>query len=150
GFETTAPANALAVSQARALGATNFSMLVSQVLVPPAIAAVLQSPDNRVQGFLGPGHVCTVMGLREYEALSRRFQVPIVVTGFEPVDLLDCVRRAVRRLEAGEAGVENQYGRVVRPDGNPAARQLVWSVFEVCDRTWRGIGVIPESGLRLR
>jgi hydrogenase expression/formation protein HypD len=150
GFETTAPANALAVTRARALGVKNFSVLVSQVLVPPAITAVLQSPGNRVRGFLGPGHVCTVMGTREYDAIAERYHVPIVITGFEPVDLLDGVLRTVRRLEAGEAGVDNQYSRVVSRLGNPAARQLVWSVFEVCDRQWRGIGSIPKSGLRLR
>ena len=150
GFETTAPANALAVTRARALGVKNFSVLVSQVLVPPAITAVLQSPGNRVRGFLGPGHVCTVMGYREYEPIAQRYRVPIVITGFEPVDLLDGVLRTVRRLEAGEGGVENQYSRVVSRDGNPAARRLIWSVFEVCDRQWRGIGSIPKSGLRLR
>ena len=149
GFETTAPANALAVTRARALGVKNFSMLVSHVLVPPAIAAVLQSPGNRVAGFLGPGHVCTVMGYREYEALAAAYHVPIVITGFEPVDLLDGVLRTVRRLERGTAGVENQYSRVVSQDGNVAARQLIWSAFQVCDRKWRGIGTIPKSGLRL-
>ena len=150
GFETTAPANALAVSRAKVLGVKNFSVLVSQVLVPPAITAVLQSPGNRVRGILGPGHVCTVMGYREYEPIAARYRVPIVITGFEPVDLLDGVLRTVRRLEAGEAGVDNQYSRVVRRDGNSAARRLMWSVFEVCDRKWRGIGAIPKSGLRLR
>jgi hydrogenase expression/formation protein HypD len=150
GFETTAPANALAVTRARALGVTNFSMLVSHVLVPPAITAVLQSPGNRVQGFLGPGHVCTVMGCREYDAIAAHYRVPIVITGFEPLDLLDGVLRAVRLLEAGQARVENQYSRVVHPEGNRAARGLIWSVFEVCDRKWRGIGTIPKSGLRLR
>lgn len=150
GFETTAPANALAVARARTLGVANFSMLVSQVLVPPAITAVLQSPGNRVQAFLGPGHVCTVMGQREYEAIAAHYKVPIVITGFEPVDLLDGILRTVRRLERGAAGVENQYSRVVRPEGNASARQLVRSVFEVCDRQWRGIGAIPKSGLRLR
>jgi hydrogenase expression/formation protein HypD len=150
GFETTAPANALAVARAQALGVKNFSVLVSQVLVPPAITAVLQSPGNRVSGFLGPGHVCTVMGYREYEPIAQRYRVPIVITGFEPIDLLDGVLRTVRRLEAGEAGVENQYSRVVSREGNPAARRLIWSVFEVCDRQWRGIGSIPKSGLRLR
>jgi hydrogenase expression/formation protein HypD len=149
GFETTAPANALAVTRARALGVGNFSMLVSHVLVPPSIAAVLQSPGNRVSGFLGPGHVCTVMGSREYEALATHYRVPIVITGFEPVDLLDGVLRTIRRLEHGEAGVENQYSRVVSRDGNVAARRLIWSAFEVCDRKWRGIGTIPKSGLRL-
>ncbi len=150
GFETTAPANALAVSRAKLLGVRNFSMLVSHVLVPPSITSILQSPDNRVQAFLGPGHVCTVMGTREYEPIARHYRVPIVVTGFEPVDLLDGVLRTVRQLEAGEARVENQYSRVVGRDGNTAAQRLMWSVFEVCDRKWRGIGAIPKSGLRLR
>ncbi len=150
GFETTAPANALAVTRARALGVDNFSMLVSHVLVPPAITAILQTPGNRVQGFLGPGHVCTVMGYREYEAIARHYRVPIVVTGFEPVDLLDGVLRTVRQLEAGEASVDNQYSRVVDRDGNAGAQRLIWSAFEVCDRKWRGVGTIPKSGLRLR
>src|SRR5690242_5859231 len=150
GFETTAPANALAVSRARLLGVRNFSVLVSQVLVPPAITSILQSPGNRVRGFLGPGHVCTIMGTREYEPIARHYRVPIVVTGFEPVDLLDGVLRTVRLLEAGEARVENQYSRVVGRDGNVAAQRLMWSVFEVCDRKWRGVGTIPKSGLKLR
>ena len=150
GFETTAPANALAVSRARALGVANFSMLVSQVLVPPAMTAVLQSPGNRVRGFLGPGHVCTVMGYREYEAIAAHYRVPIVITGFEPLDILEGVLWTVRLLEADEARVENQYSRVVDRVGNASARRLVWSVFEVCDRAWRGIGAIPKSGLRLR
>jgi hydrogenase expression/formation protein HypD len=150
GFETTAPANALAVTRALALGVRNFSMLVSHVLVPPAIAAVLQSPSNRVQGFLGPGHVCTVMGYREYEALTTHYRVPIVITGFEPVDLLDGVLRTVRLLEDSQPRVENQYSRVVSRTGNVAAQQLIWSAFEVCDRQWRGVGTIPKSGLRLR
>jgi hydrogenase expression/formation protein HypD len=150
GFETTAPANALAAARARALGLRNFSMLVSHVRVPPSLVTVLQAPGNRVAAFLGPGHVCTVMGTREYEAIARSYRVPIVVTGFEPVDLLDGVLRAVRQLEAGEARVEIQYSRVVRPEGNAAAQRLVASVFEVCDRAWRGIGAIPKSGLRLR
>jgi len=150
GFETTAPANALAVTRARALGVGNFTMLVSHVLVPPAIAAVLQSPGNRVQGFLGPGHVCTVMGYREYEAITRHYRVPVVITGFEPIDLLEGVLKTVAQLERGEARVENQYSRVVGAAGNAAAQQLIWSAFEVCDRKWRGIGTIPKSGLRLR
>ena len=150
GFETTAPANALAVTRAKALGVRNFSMLVSHVLVPPAITAVLQSPGNRVRGFLGPGHVCTVMGYREYEPIAAHYRVPIVITGFEPLDLLDGVLRAVRLLETGEARVENQYSRVVSRAGNRAAQRLIWSVFEVCDHKWRGIGAIPKSGLRLR
>jgi len=150
GFETTAPANALAVTRAAAMSVKNFSMLVSHVLVPPAIAAVLESPGNRVQGFLGPGHVCTVVGYQEYEALAADYRVPIVITGFEPVDLLDGVLRTVRLLEAGEFGVQNQYSRVVTRTGNPGAQRLVSSAFEVCDRKWRGIGTIPRSGLRLR
>jgi hydrogenase expression/formation protein HypD len=149
GFETTAPANAMAVFRARREGVTNFSMLVSHVLVPPMIAAILQSAGNRVQGFLGPGHVCAVMGLREYEALSARYRVPIVVTGFEPLDLLEGIWLAVRQLEAGRAEVENQYARAVARDGTPAARALVFEVFEVTDRKWRGVGSIPKSGLRL-
>ena len=150
GFETTAPANALAVTRARALGVRNFTMLVSHVLVPPAITAVLQSPGNRVQGFLGPGHVCTVMGNREYEAIAHHYKVPIVITGFEPVDLLEGVLKTVIQLERGEARVDNQYSRVVSAAGNVAAQRLIWSVFEVCDRKWRGVGTIPKSGLRLR
>jgi hydrogenase expression/formation protein HypD len=150
GFETTAPANAMAVATAKRLGVTNFSMLVSQVLVPPAIAAILQAPDNRVQGFLGPGHVCAVTGFRAYQALCGRYRVPIVVTGFEPIDLLEGVLMAVEQLEAGRAEVENQYRRTVGPDGNPAARALIEEVFEVTDRKWRGVGAIPKSGYRLR
>ena len=150
GFETTAPANALAVTRARALGVTNFSLLVSHVLVPPAIVSILQTPGNRVQGFLGPGHVCTVMGSREYEAIAHHYKVPVVITGFEPVDLLDGVLRTVTQLERGHARVENQYSRVVNRAGNVAAQRLLWSAFEVCDRKWRGVGTIPKSGLRLR
>ena len=150
GFETTAPANALAVLRAHTLGVTNFSLLVSHVLVPPSLTSILQTPGNRVQAFLGPGHVCTVMGTREYEPIAACYRVPIVITGFEPVDLLDGVRRTVRQLEAGEARVENQYSRIVDAAGNTAAQGLVWSAFEVCDRAWRGIGTIPKSGLRLR
>jgi hydrogenase expression/formation protein HypD len=149
GFETTAPANAMAVWRARREGVTNFSMLVSHVLVPPVIAAILQSAANRVQGFLGPGHVCAVMGLHEYVSLSERYRVPIVVTGFEPLDLLEGIWMTVRQLEAGRAEVENQYARAVAGDGSPAARELVFEVFEVADRKWRGIGAIPKSGLRL-
>lgn len=150
GFETTAPANAQAVWQARRLGLKNFALLVSQVLVPPAMTAILSSPGNRVQGFLAAGHVCTVMGYADYEPLAERFHTPIVVTGFEPVDLLEGLYRCIRRLEAGMAGVENQYARVVRREGNPHARRLIEAVFEVTDRTWRGMGLIPQSGYRLR
>jgi hydrogenase expression/formation protein HypD len=149
GFETTAPANAMALVQARRLGVANFSMLVSHVLVPPAIASVLQAPDNRVQAFLGPGHVCAVVGYREYEALSARYRAPIVITGFEPVDLLDGILRAVRQLADGRAEVENAYDRIVARAGNPEARALIDEVFEVVDRKWRGIGAIPKSGYRI-
>lgn len=150
GFETTAPANAMAVWQAKRQGVTNFSILVSHVLVPPSIASILQSPLNRVQSFLGPGHVCTVMGYREYEPIAARFKVPIVITGFEPLDLLHGVLMAVRQLEAGRAEVENAYGRVVNREGNRVAVDLVNKVFEVCDRKWRGVGYIPKSGYKLR
>ena len=150
GFETTAPANAMSVYRAKLEGVKNFSMLVSHVLVPPAMAAVLQAPDNRVQGFLGPGHVCAVVGYREYEALCERFHVPIVVTGFEPIDLLEGILMTVRQLEAGRAEVENQYVRAVTRDGNRPAMDLISKVFEVADRNWRGVGPIPESGYRLR
>jgi len=149
GFETTAPANAMAVKTARRLGVTNFSMLVSHVLVPPAMEAILGAEGNRVQGFLGPGHVCAVMGYREYEPIAERYRVPIVVTGFEPIDLLAGIDLAIRQLEAGRAEVENQYVRTVARDGNALARQLVFEVFEVTDRKWRGVGLIPQSGYKL-
>jgi hydrogenase expression/formation protein HypD len=150
GFETTAPPNAMAVWQAKRRGLTNFSMLVSHVLVPPAMTAILGAPGNRVQGFLGPGHVCTVMGCTEYVPLAERFRVPIVITGFEPIDMLEGVLRCVRQLEAGRADLENQYSRAVRHEGNPAAKKLIEDVFEVCDRKWRGVGALPKSGYRLR
>jgi hydrogenase expression/formation protein HypD len=150
GFETTAPPNAMAVWLAHRRGLTNFSVLVSHVLVPPAMTAILDAPGNRVQGFLGPGHVCTVMGSTEYEPIARRYQVPIIITGFEPLDMLDGVLRTVRQLEAGRAEVENQYSRAVRPEGNPASKKLIDEVFEICDRKWRGVGLIPRSGYKLR
>ncbi len=150
GFETTAPPNAMAVWLARKRRLTNFSVLVSHVLVPPAMTAILESPGNRVQAFLGPGHVCTVMGYQEYEPLARRYRVPIVVTGFEPLDLLEGVLLAVRQLESGRAEVENQYARAVRREGNAQSKQLIEEVFDVCDRKWRGVGLIPASGYRLR
>ena len=150
GFETTAPANALAVAAARREGLANFSMLVSQVLVPPAIRGLLAAPGNRVQAFIAPGHVCTVAGYEDYEELAARYRAPMVVAGFEPVDLLEAILRIVEQLESGRAEVENQYVRSVSRLGNPAARRLIAEVFEVCDRKWRGIGVIPSSGLRLR
>ncbi|MFE3525360.1 hydrogenase formation protein HypD [Streptomyces sp. NPDC059161] len=149
GFETTAPANAMAVHQARRLGLTNFSLLVSHVRVPPAIEAIMTAPECRVQAFLAAGHVCSVMGMAEYPALAERFRVPLVVTGFEPLDILEGIRRAVRQLERGEHRVENAYARAVREDGNPAAVSMIEEVFEVTDRNWRGIGPIPLSGWRL-
>ncbi|MCF6521926.1 hydrogenase formation protein HypD [Streptomyces sp. JJ36] len=149
GFETTAPPNAMAVHQARRRGVRNFSMLVSHVRVPPAIEAIMTSEDCRVQGFLAAGHVCSVMGTAEYPELAERFRVPIVVTGFEPLDILEGVRRTVRQLERGEHAVDNAYPRAVREEGNPAARAMLDDVFEVTDRAWRGIGTIPGSGWRL-
>ncbi|WP_328883634.1 hydrogenase formation protein HypD [Streptomyces sp. NBC_00299] len=149
GFETTAPANAMAVHQARRLGLSNFSLLVSHVRVPPAIEAIMTSPECRVQGFLAAGHVCSVMGTGEYPGLAERFGVPMVVTGFEPLDILEGIRRAVRQLERGEHRVENAYPRAVREEGNPAAVRMIEEVFEVTDRNWRGIGRIPLSGWRL-
>jgi hydrogenase expression/formation protein HypD len=150
GFETTAPANAMLAWRAREQQVNNVSLLVSHVLVPPALEAILQSPDNRVQGFLGPGHVCAVMGYREYEPISARYQVPIVVTGFEPIDILHGTLMTVRQLEEGRAVVENEYSRILGPAGNGAAQKLVQRVFEVVDRKWRGIGMIPRSGFGLR
>ncbi len=150
GFETTAPPNAMAVWLANKRNLKNFSVLVSHVLVPPSMTAILQSPGNRVQGFLGPGHVCTVMGIDEYEPIARRYQVPIVITGFEPVDMLEGILRTVRQLEAGEARVENQYSRCVLREGNVQSKKLMEEVFEICDRKWRGVGIIPKSGYRLR
>jgi hydrogenase expression/formation protein HypD len=150
GFETTAPPNAMAVWIARKRKLANFSMLVSHVLVPPMMTAILQAPGNRVQAFLGPGHVCTVMGCTEYEPIARRYRVPMVITGFEPLDLLEGVLRTVQQLEAGRFEVENPYSRAVRWDGNPQSRRLIDGVFEVCDRKWRGVGLIPKSGFKLR
>jgi hydrogenase expression/formation protein HypD len=150
GFETTAPANAMAAWQGRRRGLRNLSLLVSHVTVPPALVAILTSPGNRVQGFLGPGHVCTIMGCEEYEPIVREHHVPIVIAGFEPVDLLEAVLFLVRQLEAGRAELENQYARVVSRSGNPASQKLIEEVFEPCDRSWRGIGVIPRSGYALR
>jgi hydrogenase expression/formation protein HypD len=150
GFETTAPANAMLAWRAWQEHMRNVSLLVSHVLVPPAIEAILASPDNRVQGFLGPGHVCAVVGYREYEPLSARFHVPIVVTGFEPLDILEGVLMVIQQLEAGRAEVENQYSRILSRQGNEAAQQLLEKVFEVSDRKWRGVGMIPHSGYQLR
>jgi hydrogenase expression/formation protein HypD len=149
GFETTAPATALAVWQTQRLDLRNFSMLVSHVLVPPAMEAILSSPANRVQGFLAAGHVCTVMGYEEYHAIAERYCVPIVVTGFEPVDLIEGILMTIRQLETGRHTVENQYVRAVRRAGNREAQKVIAEVYEICDRPWRGIGVLPRSGLRL-
>lgn len=150
GFETTAPATALLARQALAAGAANLSLLVAHVRVPPAMAAILAAPDNQVQGFLAAGHVGAVMGTAELEALAARWRVPVVVSGFEPLDILTGVLRCVQLLESGAAGVANAYGRVVRPQGNPAARALIEAVFAVVDQPWRGLGVLPEGGLALR
>jgi hydrogenase expression/formation protein HypD len=149
GFETTAPANAMAVWQAKELGVSNFSILVSHVLVPPAIEAILSSPQNRVQGFLAAGHVCTVMGYTEYLPIAKKYKVPIVVTGFEPIDILQGVYMCVKQLEEGRYEVENQYARSVRKDGNVPARSRVEEVFRIVPRKWRGVGEIAESGLGL-
>ncbi len=149
GFETTAPANAMAVYQARREGLKNFSLLVSHVLVPPAMQALLSSPNCRVQGFLAAGHVCTVMGYEEYFPLAAKYRVPIVVTGFEPLDILQGVLMCVQQLEAGRAEVENQYTRSVRREGNQAAQQIIREVFRVVPRKWRGVGEIPQSGFAL-
>jgi hydrogenase expression/formation protein HypD len=149
GFETTAPANAMAVCQAAQLGLDNFSMLVSHVRVPPAIAAIMESPGNRVQSFLAAGHVCSVMGYWEYEPLVAAYGIPIVVTGFEPLDVLEGIRRTALQLETGEARMENAYARAVTREGNRPAQAILADVFETVDRPWRGIGVIPQSGWRL-
>lgn len=149
GFETTAPANAMAIYQAKQKGIHNFSILVSHVLVPPAIEAILSSPQNRVQGFLAAGHVCTVMGYEEYEPIAQKYKLPIVVTGFEPLDILQGILMCVRQLESGMHRVENQYTRSVRREGNAVARRLIRKIFCVIPRKWRGIGEIPKSGLGL-
>ncbi len=150
GFETTAPANAMAVRQAARGGLRNFTVLVSHVLVPPAMEAILSSPENRVQGFLAAGHVCAIMGFEEYAPLAERYHVPIVVTGFEPLDILHGVLMCVQQLESGRAEVENQYTRCVRREGNVTAQQIVSEVFGIVPRKWRGMGEIARSGLGLR
>lgn len=150
GFETTAPANAMAVLRAAHDGVANFSILTSHVLVPPAMRAILSAPDNRVQGFLAAGHVCTVMGVNEYGPIAQAYGVPIIVTGFEPVDILEGVLLCVKQLENGRAKVENAYSRAVRTEGNVHAKRIVEQVFEVADRNWRGLGVIPASGLAVK
>jgi hydrogenase expression/formation protein HypD len=149
GFETTAPANAMSVFLAKQMGLKNYSVLVSHVLVPPAMEVILGSPDNHVQGFLAAGHVCTVMGYEEYEPIAKKYKVPIVVTGFEPLDLLQGIYMCVSQLEEGRYEVENQYARAVRKEGNVPAQQLVAKVFRVVHRKWRGIGEIAQSGLGL-
>lgn len=149
GFETTAPANAMTVQLAKRQGINNFSLLVSHVLVPPAITAIMESPSRRVQGFLAAGHVCTVMGLSQYQPLVDAYRVPIVVTGFEPLDVLEGIRRTLTQLEQGRAELDNAYPRAVSTQGNAVAQEVVADVFETCDRAWRGIGMIPQSGWRL-
>jgi hydrogenase expression/formation protein HypD len=150
GFETTAPANGLAVLHAAHEGLRNFSILTSHVLVPPAMRAILGAPDNRVRGFLAAGHVCAIMGTGEYGPIAREFGAPIIITGFEPVDILEGIHLCVKQLEDGRAEVENAYARAVKAEGNPHARRIVEQVFEIADRDWRGIGVIPASGLSVR
>lgn len=150
GFETTAPATALAVKQASLLGLRNFSLLVSHVRVQPAMKVIVESPDQRVQGFLAAGHVCTVMGYESYKSFVDQFHLPVVVTGFEPLDLLEGILKCVKQLEAGLAQVENAYGRSVRREGNLSAQRIVNEVYEICDRPWRGLGVVPRGGLKLR
>lgn len=150
GFETTAPATAMAAYQARERGLGNFTLLVSHVLVPPAMEAILSAPNRTVQGFLAAGHVCTVMGTREYEPIARKYGVPIVITGFEPVDILQGIAMCVQQLEEGRAEVENQYARSVRLDGNAPAQDLIGKIFEVAPMKWRGLGSLPQSGLALR
>jgi len=150
GFETTAPANALSVVLAEKEGIANYSMLVSHVLVPPAMEAILSDEDSRIQAFLAAGHVCTVMGYEEYYPIAEKYRIPIIVTGFEPVDLLQGILMAVKQLEENRYDLENQYSRVVKEEGNPHAVQMIRKVFEVADRDWRGLGTIPMSGYELR
>jgi hydrogenase expression/formation protein HypD len=149
GFETTAPANAMAVYQAKKQGVDNFFLLCSHVTVPPVISAIMQSPNNQVQAFLGPGHVCSVMGFHEYQAISEHYKIPIVISGFEPIDILEGILLCVKQLESGEAFVENQYSRAVSLKGNIEAQNILTEVFDVSDRQWRGLGAIPKSGFKL-
>ncbi|MFH2138705.1 MAG: hydrogenase formation protein HypD [Candidatus Omnitrophota bacterium] len=149
GFETTAPANAMAVYQAKKQGVNNFSMLVSHVLVPPAMEVILSSATNKVQGFLAAGHVCTVMGYKQYEAIAEKYKIPIVVTGFEPLDILEGIYLCVKQLEEGKCKIVNEYARVVKREGNIPAQEIMKKVFKVVDNKWRGIGEIPQSGLAL-
>ncbi|MCB0686738.1 MAG: hydrogenase formation protein HypD, partial [Saprospiraceae bacterium] len=150
GFETTAPANALSVVHAKRLGLKNYSILASHVLVPPAMQAVMDDDESNIQAFLAAGHVCAIMGVNEYYPLVDKYQIPIVVTGFEPVDLLQGILMVVRQLEKGEARLENQYSRMVREEGNISAKETIYDVFEVSDRIWRGMSVIPESGYEIK
>ncbi|HRW98395.1 MAG TPA: hydrogenase formation protein HypD [Cyclobacteriaceae bacterium] len=150
GFETTAPANALSVVQAHKQNISNYSILASHVLVPPAMEAILSDPENKIDAFLAAGHVCTIMGMDEYDPIVEKYKVPIVVTGFEPVDLLQGIYMAVMQLEKGVAKLENQYARVVHRDGNKLAREAIGEVFDISDRTWRGIGEIPKSGYEVK
>ncbi|MEL6968778.1 MAG: hydrogenase formation protein HypD [Bacteroidota bacterium] len=150
GFETTAPANALSVVHADRLGLDNYSILASHVLVPPAIEALVSDEECVVEGFLAAGHVCTIMGMEEYYPLVEKYQVPIVITGFEPVDILQGILMTVQQLEAGEAKLENQYSRMVRPAGNPNAIETIHEIFDVTDRMWRGMDVIPNSGYEVK
>ncbi len=149
GFETTAPANAMAIYQAKKLGISNFFVLSTQVTVPPVCAAILQAPNNQVEALIGPGHVCTITGLKEYEFLAKHYRIPIVVAGFEPLDILQAILICARQLESRRFDVVNQYSRVVEPEGNQFARSLLEEVFDRCDREWRGLGWIPKSGLKL-
>lgn len=150
GFETTAPGNAMALFQAARENLTNFSEVVSHVLVPPAMETLLSSPDNRVQAYLAAGHVCAVMGYNEYFPIAEKYKVPITPTGFEPVDILQGILSVVQQLEAGEYRVDNQYARAVKAEGNPAAQKVINEVYEICDRKWRGIGIIPQSGMCIK
>ncbi len=150
GFETTAPGNAMAIHQAAKEGIPNFSELVSHVLVPPAMEVLLSSPNNRVQGYLAAGHVCTIMGWKEYDPIAEKYKVPIVPTGFEPVDILEGILMVVKQLEQGRHEVENQYLRSVKREGNQAAQELISKIFKITDRKWRGMGEIPQSGLSIR
>lgn len=150
GFETTAPANAISVLQAKQLGLNNYSILVSHVLVPPAIEAIMDDEETRIDAFLGAGHVLAIMGLGQYYSLGEKYKVPIIATGFEPVEMLNGIKMAVEMLEAGEYGVSNAYARVVKPEGTPSAKKIIFEVFEEKDREWRGIGNIPSSGYELK
>ncbi|HIA51546.1 MAG TPA: hydrogenase formation protein HypD [Candidatus Melainabacteria bacterium] len=150
GFETTAPANAMAVKQAKKMKLDNFFLLCSHVTVPPVISGLMEFPETLVQGFLGPGHVCSVMGWTQYDELCQKYKIPIVVTGFEPIDILEGILKVVRQLEAGESRVENQYSRAVTRDGNKEAQAILDEVFDVCDQEWRGLGLIPKSGYKLK